>query len=180
MTSPSSQHEPSRDRALSPEVAVYTGAFDPFTLGHLDVIERASLLFRRLIIGVGSNPEKQSLFTLEERLNLVKLCVRDIPRVTVCSFTGLAVGFVRAQGAGVIIRGLRSVTDLDYEFIMARANRALEPRVETVYLPASEHYAHISSTLIRQIAREADRADLSRFVPEPVIDPLRSKYRTGA
>jgi pantetheine-phosphate adenylyltransferase len=138
----------------------------------LDVITRASRIFRQVIIGVGSNPDKQSLFSLDDRVMLVRECVRDLSGVKVESFTGLAVRFVRACAAGVIVRGVRSVADMDYEFTMARTNRSLDPTVETLFLPAREEFSHVSSTLIRQIARDAGRSELTKFVPEPVIEPL--------
>jgi pantetheine-phosphate adenylyltransferase len=157
-------------------VAVFTGTFDPITLGHLDVIRRAARIFPRVIVGVGSNPDKQSLFTPEERVELVGACVSELAEVEVQSFSGLTVHFVRQCGAGVIVRGVRSVADMDYELTMARTNRSLEPSVETLFLPAHEEYSHVSSTLIRQIAREAVRSELALFVPDPVIDPLLSKF----
>ena len=167
-----------RSDAVPPsQVAVFTGTFDPITLGHLDVIQRASGIFRRVIVGVGSNPDKPSLFTLDERVSLVRSCVAGLPSVQVDSFDGLAVRFVRSRGAGVIVRGVRSVADMDYELTMARSNRSLEPSIETFFLPANESYSHISSTLIRQIAREAGRKELAKFVPAPVVDPLLAKFR---
>ena len=165
------------DKPVVRNVAVLTGVFDPITLGHLDLIERGLGIFRRLIVGVGSNPEKSSVFSLDERMALVRECVAGFPRVTVKAFEGLAVEFVRQQGAGVIVRGVRSVGDLDYELTMARTNRTLEPTVETVFLPARESLAHISSSLIRQIARVASREELAKFVPAPVIEPLLMKLR---
>jgi pantetheine-phosphate adenylyltransferase len=159
---------------------VFTGTFDPITLGHVDVIERASRIFRRVIVGVGINPDKQSLFAPEERVRLVRICVADLPGVEVESFSGLTVHFVRKCGAGVIVRGVRSVADMDYELTMARTNRSLDPAVETLFLPAREEYSHVSSTLIRQIAREAGRLDLAKFVPTPVIEALLEKLQKRA
>ena len=157
------------------QTAVFTGTFDPITLGHLDVIRRASGIFPRLIVGVGSNPDKSSLFSVDERVELVRACAAELPGVEVQSFDGLAVDFVRSTGAGVILRGVRSVADMDYEFTMARTNRVLEPAVETVFMPASEAFSHISSTLIRQIARSGGRRKLTDFVPAPVIEKLIAK-----
>ena len=169
---PTSKPKSRRGEPATRNVAVFTGVFDPITLGHLDLIERAAGIFRRLIVGVGSNPEKSSIFSLEERVSLVRECVAGVGRVTVKAFEGLAVEFVRQQGAGVIVRGVRGVGDLDYELTMARTNRTLEPTVETVFLPARDCLAHISSSLIRQIARVASREELANFVPAPVIEPL--------
>jgi pantetheine-phosphate adenylyltransferase len=171
---------PSRRDADQAGPAVFTGAFDPITLGHMDVIRRAYAVFQRLVVGVGANPDKVSLFTLDERVELVRRCVADLARVTVASFDGLAVRFVREQQARVIVRGVRSMADMDYELTMARTNRMLEPEIETVLLPAGESVAHISSTLIRQIAREAGRRELAKLVPAPVIDPLLAKFRKVA
>lgn len=174
---PPSSTKSNRSDVPPSQIAVFTGTFDPITLGHLDVIRRASGIFRRVIVGVGSNPDKSSLFTLEERVTLVRECVADLPNVKVDSFDGLAVRFVRSCGAGVIVRGVRSVADMDYELTMARSNRSLEPSIETFFLPANESYSHISSTLIRQIARDAGRKELAKFVPAPVVEPLLAKFR---
>jgi pantetheine-phosphate adenylyltransferase len=174
--------KPSRTQAagIQPtdsQIAVFTGTLDPITLGHLDVIDRASRIFRRVIVGVGSNPDKQSLFSPDERVRLVRASVCELPRVEVECFSGLTVHFVRKCGAGVIVRGVRSVADMDYELTMARTNRSLDDAVETLFLPAREEYSHVSSTLIRQIAREARRVDLVKFVPEPVIGALLQKFQ---
>jgi pantetheine-phosphate adenylyltransferase len=165
------------DSVTAAQTAAFTGTFDPVTLGHLDVIARAARLFQHVIVGVGSNPDKQSLFTTDERVRLIQECVRDLANVRVDSFAGLAVRFVRRCQAGVIVRGVRSVADMDYEFTMARTNRSLDAAVETLFLPAREEFSHVSSTLIRQIAREADREELAKFVPAPVIEPLMAKFR---
>jgi pantetheine-phosphate adenylyltransferase len=161
------------------QIAVFTGTFDPITLGHLDVIDRASRIFRRVIVGVGSNPDKQSLFSPDERVRLVQASVRKLQGVEVECFSGLTVHFVRKCGARVIVRGVRTVADMDYELTMARTNRSLDAAVETLFLPAREEYSHISSTLIRQIAREAGRTDLAKFVPAPVIEPLLEKFQNA-
>jgi pantetheine-phosphate adenylyltransferase len=173
----SNRPKASRGDVSASQIAVFTGTFDPVTLGHIDVITRVSRIFRSVIVGVGSNPDKRSLFTLDERVELVRSCVRELDGVRVESFYGLAVHFVRASGAGVIVRGVRSMADMDYEFTMARTNRSLDPAVETLFLAAHEEFSHVSSTLIRQIAREAGRADLAKFVPAPVVEPLLEKFR---
>jgi pantetheine-phosphate adenylyltransferase len=161
--------------AASPghQIAVYTGVFDPIHLGHLDVIRRGSHIFERLVVGVGNNPEKQSLFTIEERVALVKRVVAPYPNVEVRKFTGLAVRFVGAVGARVILRGLRTLSDMEYEFSMSLTNLALDPEIETVFLMAKEEYSHISSTLIRQIATFRD--ELSSFVPHEVEIALEER-----
>ncbi len=156
-------------------IAVYTGSFDPITLGHLNVIERSSTLVDRLIVGVGTNIEKQSLFTPEERCELVASCTSHLKNVEVKSFTGLAVNFVRACGARVMLRGLRSLGDTETEFSMTLANRKLDPKIETVFLMADEQFSHISSSLIKQIAALASDDELARFVPKQIVAAIRQK-----
>lgn len=156
-------------------IAVYTGSFDPITLGHLNVIERASRLVDRLIVGIGVNLEKQSLFTPEERVALVEQVTARLGNVVVKTFTGLAVKFVRDCGARVIVRGIRTLTDMEAEFTMTLANRKLDPGVETVFLMADEEFSHVSSTLIKQITPLAGDEELSRFVPRELIAAIRAK-----
>ena len=158
-----------------PRIAVYTGSFDPITLGHLDVIGRASRIFDGLVVGVGINPDKQPLFSLEDRVRLVQESVADLPNVRVELFSGLSVAFVRAQGASVLLRGVRSLTDIEAEFTMTLANRKLDPGVETVFLMADAAYSHISSSLLKQITPLADDAALLGFVPACVVQALREK-----
>ncbi len=155
--------------------AVYTGSFDPITLGHLDVIDRASRIFEAIIVGVGINPDKQPMFTLEERVGLVRDSVAHLPNVRVELFSGLSVAFVRERGAHVLLRGVRSLTDIEAEFTMTLANRKLDPSVETVFLMADAQYSHISSSLLKQITPLADDKALLQFVPQPVLQALRSK-----
>jgi pantetheine-phosphate adenylyltransferase len=156
-------------------LAVYTGSFDPVTLGHLNVIERASRLVDRLIVGIGVNIDKQSLFSPEERVELVNKAVAHLPNVEVRTFADLAVHFVRACGARVIVRGVRSLSDMESEFTMTLANRKLDPTIETVFLMADDQFSHVSSSLIKQITPLAADEELARFVPLEVIGPLRSK-----
>jgi pantetheine-phosphate adenylyltransferase len=158
-------------------MAVYTGSFDPITLGHLDVIQRASRIFDRVVVGVGINPDKQPMFTLAERVDLVRKSVGHLANVQVESFDGLAVAFVRAQGGKVLLRGVRSLTDIEAEFTMSLANRNLDPEVETVFLMTDAQYSHISSSLLKQITPLADDAALAKFVPIPVARLLREKLR---
>ncbi|MCL6562986.1 MAG: pantetheine-phosphate adenylyltransferase [Firmicutes bacterium] len=152
--------------SLNPRYAVYTGTFDPVHLGHLDIIQRGSQLFDRLIVGVGINPEKTTLFSIEERVELLQQVVQGIPRVEIQPFLGLAVRFVREAGARIMLRGLRTLSDMEYEFTMSLTNLALDSAIETVFLMAKEEYSHISSTLIRQIASFG--GELDKFVP-PLI-----------
>lgn len=166
--------------STSARSAVYVGSFDPPTLGHLDVIQRGAALFDRLIVGIGINPDKQPLFTPEERVQLVERMVANLPNVEVCSFHGLSVTFAEDCGAGVFLRGVRTVSDIELEFTMALTNHTLAPSIETVFLMSSEKYSHISSTLIKQIAkmgRNNAEDSLAAFVPECVIKPLIEKFR---
>jgi pantetheine-phosphate adenylyltransferase len=156
-------------------IAVYTGSFDPVTLGHLNIIERARKLVDTLIVGIGVNVEKQSLFTLDERLNLVRQVTAKWDNVQVQTFEGLAVTFVRECEARVMIRGVRPLTDIAGEFTVMMANRQLDPEIETVFLMADEEFSHVSSTLIKQIAEFSDDEMLVRFVPAEIIGQLRQK-----
>jgi len=160
---------------LNPRVAVYTGTFDPVHLGHLDVIKRGCTLFDRLIVGVGINPDKKTLFDIEERVNLLKEITGIFDNVEVLPFTGLAVGFVRECGARIMIRGLRTLSDMEYEFTMSLMNLHLDPGIETVFLMAKEEFSHVSSSLLRQIA--ALGGDLTKFLPEPAKKALIAKAK---
>jgi len=161
--------------SASRRIAVYTGTFDPITLGHLDVIERASRLVDRLIVGIGINVDKSPLFDLEERVELVRQATSHIPHVEVRTFSGLAVTFVRECGSRVMIRGVRPLTDIAAEFSMQMANRHLDPGLETVFLVADERFAHVSSSLLKQIAPLATDEMLRQFIPPPIVEPLRRK-----
>jgi pantetheine-phosphate adenylyltransferase len=161
-------------------VAIYTGSFDPITLGHLNVIERASKLVDRLIVGIGVNLEKQSLFTPGERVDLVRQVTARLGNVEVKTFTGLAVRFVRECGARVIVRGIRSLTDMEAEFTMTLANRKLDPGIETVFLMADDEFSHVSSTLIKQITPLAGDEELARFVPRELIPAIRAKIAAAS
>jgi pantetheine-phosphate adenylyltransferase len=159
-----------------PRTAVYTGSFDPVTLGHLNVIERASALVDRLIVGIGINVEKQSLFSLEERIAMLQRAAKHLPNVEVRSFQGLAVRFVRDCGARVMLRGIRSLSDIEAEFTMTLANRKLDAGIETVFLMADEQFSHVSSSLLKQITPLATDEELAGFVPKSIISELRKKF----
>lgn len=164
---------------LNTRHAVYAGSFDPPTLGHVDLIRRAANVFDRVTVAVGVNPEKQPLFTPEERVELLKI-VCEFPGVDVASFEGLTVEFVRSLNAGVLVRGVRTVSDIEAEATLTLANRTLAPDIETVFLMASEHYAHISSSLIKQVAGmggESVREHLNAFVPKEVVTPVIERMR---
>ncbi len=170
------------DSTLSPRVAVYTGTFDPVHYGHLDIIRRGSQLFDKLIVGVGINPDKKTLFTIEERVQLIRDVTsgRDnkadtLSNVEVLSFEGLAVRFVRDCGARIMLRGLRTLSDMEYEFTMSLMNLAQDPQIETLFLMAKEEFSHVSSSLLRQIA--ALDGNLSKFLPEPVRTALAERAR---
>ncbi len=157
--------------------AVYTGSFDPITLGHLNVIERSSRLFDRLIVGIGNNIEKKPLFNLDERLELVTRVTRSMENVDVESFDGLAVDFVRKCEARIMVRGVRPLTDIAAEFTMTMANRQLAEDLETVFLMADAEFAHVSSSLIKQVAPLADDWQLAQFLPAEIIPDLRRKQQ---
>jgi pantetheine-phosphate adenylyltransferase len=156
-------------------IAVYTGSFDPISLGHLNVIERSSRLVDELIVGVGLNIDKQALFSAEERVALIREATAHLSNVVVKLFNGLAVRFVRDCGARVIVRGVRSLTDIEQEFTMTLANRKLDPDIETVFLMSDEEFSHVSSSLIKQITPLADDEELGRFVPRAIIPRLRAR-----
>ena len=155
--------------------AVYPGSFDPITLGHLDIIKRASRLFDRLIIGIGDNAEKTCLFTPEERKELILESTGKITNVEIKIFHGLAVDFVRDCGANIMIRGVRPITDIPAELTMMMANRLLSPDVETLMMIADGELAHVSSSLIKQIAHLARNEELKRFLPMCVVKAVREK-----
>ena len=161
--------------SLNPRMAVCTGTFDPVHLGHLDVIRRGSRLFDRLIVGVGVHPDKQPLFTAEERVELLRQVVAPLGNVEVRAFDGLSVQFVRDVGARVMLRGLRTLSDMEYEFQMSLANRSLDADIETVFLMAKVEYSHFSSTLIRHIGLFG--GDLDPFLPPEVQAAVRTRMR---
>jgi pantetheine-phosphate adenylyltransferase len=155
--------------------AVFTGTFDPISLGHLDVIQRGRLLFEHLVVGIGINVNKASLFNVEERVEMTRSVLAPFTNVTVDSFEGLTVHFIRKIGARVILRGLRTLSDMEYEFGMTLTNHRLDPEVETVFLMAGAEYSHVSSTLVKQVAYFGGTAELMKFVPEALIGPILAK-----
>lgn len=155
-------------------VAAYSGTFDPITFGHTDIIQRASRMFPRVLVAVGLNPSKNPRFTIEERVDLVRASSAKLKNVEVKPFSGLVVDFARDNGVTVLVRGVRSVGDFDYEKQMAVMNRDLYPKLDTVMLvPAPEH-AHLSSSLVRELASLG--APIEKFVPEPVVPLLRERF----
>lgn len=155
--------------------AVYPGSFDPFHLGHENIVRRAATLFDDLIIGVGINPEKVSNQSAQQRVDAIRSVVTDIPNVSVVAFSGLAVNFVRSQSATFMVRGIRALADTEYEFTMSLTNAMMAPEIETVFLMADKEFTNLSSTLIRQIATH--RGDLAPFLPSPIIDYVKNHYQ---
>lgn len=164
---------------LNPRVAVYPGSFDPITLGHVDVMERASRLFDRLIVAVGVNIEKVPMFDAAERVELIRTSAPHLKNIEIRTFTGLAVEFVKQCGAQVMVRGVRPITDIAAELTMMMANRRLAPDVETLFMIADGDLAHVSSSLIKQIAPVATDEALARFLPPPVVQAVRRKVMAG-
>ncbi|MFV0446276.1 MAG: pantetheine-phosphate adenylyltransferase [Planctomycetaceae bacterium] len=165
---------------LDPRHAVYAGTFDPITLGHEDIIRRGAAVFDRVTVAVGINPDKQPLFEPGHRATLIAEVVGDLPNVDVLCFSGLTIDFVRERGASIMLRGIRTVSDMDAEFSLALANQTLAPEIETVFLMASDRFSHVSSTLIKQVAQLGGperAAHLNQFVPEAVVRPLLEKLQ---
>ncbi len=154
-------------------IAVYPGSFDPATYGHLDIIQRASVSFDKVIVGILHNSAKSPLFSVEERVNILEKATKNIPNVVVKPFEGLSVNFARENHAQVIIRGLRAVTDFEYELQMAQTNRVLAPDVDTVFLTTSLEYAYLSSTIMKEVAGFG--GDLSKFAPQDIIEAVKRK-----
>ena len=162
---------------MSDRLALYPGSFDPFTYGHLDVLERALPLFDHIEVTVGVNIGKETLFSTAERCDLIRECTDHLDGVSVASHEGLIVDRARKTDAVALVRGLRQVSDFDYEFRMAFANRKLYPELETVFLMTSESYALVSATIVRDVHRWD--GDTSKFVPPPVVEALAKKRKSG-
>ena len=157
--------------------AVYSGTFDPVTYGHISVLKKAANIFDEIVVAVARDNYKNTLFTIDERVELLKKCTKDLPNVTVEGFEGLLVNYAAKIGAQAIIRGLRMVSDFDYEMQMASFNKALDQNIETVFFAASNDYSYLSSSMIRNIA--SLNGDVSAFVPEAVNKALAEKYSIG-
>jgi len=157
-------------------IAIYPGSFDPITNGHLDIAVRAAKLFEKLIIGVYDNPDKPILFTTEERVELVRQTIVNLPNIEVESFTGLTVGFAKKVGAQVIVRGLRMSGDFEREFDMAMMNKKLSPEVELVCLMANQEYQFLSSSLLKEVANLS--GNIEDLVPKHVVTALRRKVHS--
>ena len=160
-----------------PQFAVYPGSFDPFTLGHLDIVQRASRLFDRLVIGVGVNLEKQPLFTADERVELIRLSTAHLNNIEIVTYQGLTVKFAQQLGAQIVIRGVRPITDIPAELTMMMANRRLAPDIETLFMIADGELAHVSSSLIKEIAPIADEQVFANFLPPATVRKVLERCR---
>jgi pantetheine-phosphate adenylyltransferase len=159
---------------MAQRVALYAGSFDPLTNGHLDILSRARRLADRVVMAILENEEKKPLFSVEERLSMIREIVGTHEEVPMRSFSGLLVDFARETGATLIVRGLRAVSDYEYELQMALMNRRLAPEIDTVFLMAKEEYSYVSSRLVKEVARL--KGDVSGLVPEPVRQRLISRF----
>ncbi|MCB1636318.1 MAG: pantetheine-phosphate adenylyltransferase [Xanthomonadales bacterium] len=162
-------------RVHDPRIAVYPGTFDPMTNGHVDLVKRAAPLFEKLIVGVADNPGKGPGFSLDERIDLARAALNDWKQVEVRGFNSLLADFVGEVGAKVVLRGLRAVSDFEYEFQLASMNRHLMPEVETMFLTPAEQFSFISSSLVKEVARLG--GEVGGFVPKIVAEALREKFR---
>ncbi len=156
------------------KIAVYPGSFDPITLGHLDVLKDGAHMFDKVIITVSNNINKNSLLSVEERIELIKQSTKDIPNVEVDSFDGLTVNYAKAKGATILLRGLRAVSDFEYEMQLSQTNRSLCENIKTVFLITKPEYNFISSSTVKEILKH--HGDISKFVPQPVYEYLTNKY----
>jgi pantetheine-phosphate adenylyltransferase len=162
---------------VNPRIAVYPGTFDPITNGHVDLVGRASPLFDRIVVGVAESPAKNPAFSTDERVGFARIALAAYPNIEVRGFDGLLADFVRKLGAGVLLRGLRAVSDFEYEFQLASMNRHLIPTVETLFLTPAEQYSFISSSLVREIGRLG--GDVSGFVHPAVQAALHARWKRG-
>lgn len=160
------------------KIAVYPGSFDPMTNGHIDLIRRGTELFDQIIVGVLENEDKKPLFKTAERVEMVREALRDLPSVRVQSFTGLLVNFMKTTHANVVVRGLRAVSDFEYEFQMALMNRELSPTVETIFMMPAVEYTYVSSRLVKEVCRLG--GDVTRLVPDNVLVKLHERFGAPA
>lgn len=160
------------------KTTIYPGSFDPVTKGHLDIIERASKLFDKLIVVVVTNPEKTPMFTVEERVKFIERITTQLDNVEVDCFDGLLADYVKLKGANSIVKGLRAVSDFEYEFQMALTNKQLNPEMETLFLNTSGEYMYLSSSIVKQVASFG--GDISRFIPAEIREDIVERLRKGA
>ena len=160
------------------KTAIYPGSFDPVTLGHYDIIERSSKIFDKLIVGVLNNSAKSPLFSVDERVNMLKDVTSHFPNVEVQSFAGLLIDFVRSNDANVIVRGLRAITDFEYELQLAQMNRVIAPEIDTLFLTTNLKYAYLSSSMAKEVAMYG--GDISSFLSPEIAEKVREKYAAQA
>ena len=159
------------------KIGIYPGSFDPITLGHLDIIIRAAGLFDQLIIGVLQNKSKKSLFSIEERVGMIEQVIKEntnLPAIQVESFDGLLIDFAKQKNASIIVRGLRAITDFEYELQIAQMNHKLNKKIDTLFFTTSVEYSYLSSSAVKEIA--AFGGDIRQFVPECIVQPIYDKY----
>ena len=159
------------------KIAVYPGSFDPVTFGHLDIIKRSAKMFDKLVVGVLANNSKTPLFSAEERVNMLQEATSHLDNVEVMSFKGLLVDFVQETNASVVVRGLRAITDFEYELQMAQTNHVLKDDMDTIFLTTSLKYSYLSSTVVKEIA--SYDGDISKFVPEEIIQSIYEKFNVN-
>lgn len=164
-----------KERQLRMKTAIYPGSFDPVTKGHLDIISRSARMTDKLIVAVLNNNSKSPLFSVKERVNMLKEVTKDIPNVEIDSFSGLLVDYAQQKDATIIVRGLRAVTDFEYELQMAQTNRIMEESVDTIFLTTSLKYAYLSSSIVKEVALNG--GEVGKFVPEYVVERIREKLR---
>lgn len=157
------------------KIAVYPGSFDPVTLGHLDIMKRSAVLVDQLIVGVLQNNKKNPLFSVEERVKILMQATKDISNIKVESFSGLSIDFAKSCNAQFLVRGLRAITDFDYELQMAQTNRILAPGIDTIFLTTSLEYAYLSSSTVKEVAYYG--GDITKFVPGIVVDAVTAKMK---
>lgn len=157
---------------------IYPGTFDPITNGHVDLIERAARLFDKVVVAIAYSEKKQPLFELQQRVSLCQQSLAHLDNIEVCGFNNLTVDFARSQNSNIVLRGLRTTTDFEYEFQLANMNRAMFKDFETVYLTPADHLSYISSSLVREIA--AMGGDIAKFVPAPVFQALQARFQRQA
>ncbi|MFC1566501.1 pantetheine-phosphate adenylyltransferase [bacterium] len=156
------------------KIAIYPGSFDPITFGHIDIIKRALAIFPEVVVAIVNNPNKKTLFTVAEREEMLQKVLDDFGRIKIESFDGLLVDFLTRYGSHLVIRGLRAISDLEYEFQMAHTNRQLMPDLETIFLMPSEEYTYLSSSVVKEVARL--KGDTRHFVPGEVCEVLKKKF----
>ena len=157
------------------KIAIYPGSFDPLTLGHLDIIERSSKIVDKLIVGVLNNNSKTPVFSATERVNMLKEVTSHIPNVEVQAFSGLLVDFAKKNDACIVVRGLRAITDFEYELQMSQTNRIISPDIDTIFFTTNLKYAYLSSSTVKEVAKFG--GDISKFLPEKVISHMQEKFK---